>query len=230
MIFQLKFSKTGYLKFLSHLDMMEVFRRAFRRSEIALVYSKGFNPSPKMAIANPLPVGIESVAEYLQCETEEDLEASELMERLNAMLPEGIRIIAAVSTESSKSIVAEILWSKYRITFPEGVDPEACREAVANLLSRKEVKIWKKTKRRRGRETVEVEKDVRPAIADICVEEGHPLQMRVMLQTGDGLFLKATDFLKILFAEPEFDLDEVEITRIAQRTAEGDVDERFGLI
>ncbi len=50
----IEFSKTGTICYTSHLDIMKVFKRAFNRAGIRLAYSQGFNPHPKMGLAQPL--------------------------------------------------------------------------------------------------------------------------------------------------------------------------------
>ena len=52
-----EFSKTGAMCYISHLDMMRLFNRLFKRADIRLAYSKGFNPHPKMGFAQPLSLG-----------------------------------------------------------------------------------------------------------------------------------------------------------------------------
>ena len=44
----IRFSKTGYVKYTSHLDLLRMFKRAFKKAELGLAYSQGFNPHPKM--------------------------------------------------------------------------------------------------------------------------------------------------------------------------------------
>ncbi|MFR0902151.1 MAG: TIGR03936 family radical SAM-associated protein [Anaerovoracaceae bacterium] len=61
----LKFTKNGYAKYTSHLDMLRFFKRAFRKSGISLRYSQGFNPHPKMSFAQPLSLGYSSSFELL---------------------------------------------------------------------------------------------------------------------------------------------------------------------
>ena len=65
------FSKTGYIKYISHLDMLRLFKRAFKRTGIALEFSHGFNPHPKMGFAQPLSLGYTSLGEYIEFETVE---------------------------------------------------------------------------------------------------------------------------------------------------------------
>ena len=64
------FEKRGDMKYLSHLETAKVIARAFRRMNAPIKYSSGFHPSPKMSFASPLPVGVESLDEYMDVEFE----------------------------------------------------------------------------------------------------------------------------------------------------------------
>ena len=68
----LTFSKTGTICYTSHLDMMKMFKRVFKRAGIKQSYSQGFNPHPKMTFAQPLSLGYWGLGELLEFETEED--------------------------------------------------------------------------------------------------------------------------------------------------------------
>lgn len=64
--FVIRYSKTGQMRFLGHRDLIRVFHRAFRRCGLNTAYSEGFHPHPKMRFSPPLPVGVESLGEYLE--------------------------------------------------------------------------------------------------------------------------------------------------------------------
>lgn len=64
--FVLEFSKQGYIKYISHLDMLRLFKRTFKRAGIPLDYSKGFNPHPRMSFAQPLSLGYTSKQELIK--------------------------------------------------------------------------------------------------------------------------------------------------------------------
>ena len=64
-----KFYKEGVLRYISHLDLLRLFKRSFKRVDIKLQYSQGFNPHPKMSFAQPLSLGYDSRGEYLEIET-----------------------------------------------------------------------------------------------------------------------------------------------------------------
>ena len=52
--YAIKFSKQGFICYTSHLDLLRLFKRAFKKAGIKLAYSQGFNPHPKMGFAQPL--------------------------------------------------------------------------------------------------------------------------------------------------------------------------------
>jgi hypothetical protein len=89
------YSKTGKARYLSHLDTMEVFRRAFSRAGIALKYSEGFNPHPIISIVLPCPLGHASYCELLDVTLADDFGFSGICERLNDALPSGLRVQSA---------------------------------------------------------------------------------------------------------------------------------------
>ena len=69
---RVKFSKTGHMKFIGHLDLMRFFQKAIRRSKIDIKYSEGFSPHQIMSFAAPLGLGIESFGEYMDIELVSD--------------------------------------------------------------------------------------------------------------------------------------------------------------
>ena len=89
------FIKVGQARFLGHLEMVDVFVRAARRAAIPMRFSEGFHPLPKISFTNPLPVGTESLAEFMDLDLVRYIKAEEFQERLNRELPPGLRIIHA---------------------------------------------------------------------------------------------------------------------------------------
>ena len=90
---RLLFEKTGNAVWISHLDLMRLFQRAFKRAGLPLKHSQGYNPRPLVAIAMPLSVGVESVCELLDFELEGcDISNPEIKERLNKTLVDGIHV------------------------------------------------------------------------------------------------------------------------------------------
>jgi radical SAM-linked protein len=90
-----RFSKTGDMRFISHLDLMRLFQRALRRANLPVVITQGFSPHLKISIKRALKLGVESMDEMLTVQMTDLIDASLFAELLNSNLPEGIRIINA---------------------------------------------------------------------------------------------------------------------------------------
>ena len=84
-----EFTKTGDMIYISHLDLGRLFLRVLRMSGLRPAYSQGFNPHPKMSFAMPLSLGIHSVCEILEFETEGH---SVSLDIVNDRLPDGVRV------------------------------------------------------------------------------------------------------------------------------------------
>ncbi|MDD6728667.1 MAG: TIGR03936 family radical SAM-associated protein, partial [Eubacteriales bacterium] len=90
---RLRFSKTGRLKYISHLDINRAMSRALCRAKIPLWYTEGFNPHPYMSFSLPLSLGVESLCESVDLRITGDISNKEIKDRLNFVLPVGLRIV-----------------------------------------------------------------------------------------------------------------------------------------
>ena len=91
---RLLFEKKGNAIWISHLDLMRVFQRSFKRAGLPLTHTQGFNPRPSVSIALPLSVGIESSCELLDFDLDgEPIPEEEIKRRLNEKLVEGVRVL-----------------------------------------------------------------------------------------------------------------------------------------
>lgn len=88
---RVQFQKTGMMKYLSHRELMTAIIRAVRRADIPVLYSQGFHPSPRLSFGPPLNVGVSGLREYFDMEVKAGLPFN-IKERLNNVLPEGIKI------------------------------------------------------------------------------------------------------------------------------------------
>lgn len=90
-----KFTKLGYLKFISHLDLVDLFQRTLFQNKVDVKFSEGFNPHPRMSIAYPLPLGIESNSEYMEIYLKSKIDLKDFLIKMNERLPQGIKIVEA---------------------------------------------------------------------------------------------------------------------------------------
>lgn len=88
-----KFTKLGYLKFISHLDLVDLFQRTLFQNKVDVKFSEGFNPHPRMSIAYPLPLGIESNSEYMEIYLNSKIDLKDFLIKMNERLPQGIKIV-----------------------------------------------------------------------------------------------------------------------------------------
>jgi len=116
-LIRVKYSKDGPVKYISHLNLAQVFTRALRRADIPMVISSGFNPRFRISFGPPLPLGISSTSEYLDIRLKEEMKPDELVNRLNRVLPQGLKIIKVKMIPlSSDSLVKVISCAFYIIT------------------------------------------------------------------------------------------------------------------
>lgn len=139
------FEKTGKAQYISHLDLMRVFQRAFKRAGLALTHSKGFNPRPSVSIALPLSLGVESHCELLDFDLEGDRpDNSEICSRLNEALIEGVKVLG-VYDDMHKLKELAYLDCVLLLEYDSGV-PENAAYEIQKLFERPELLVEKKGK------------------------------------------------------------------------------------
>ena len=139
------FEKIGNAVYISHLDLMRVFQRAFRRAGFLLKHTGGFNQHAYVSLALPLSVGLESDCELMDFELVNDVPFSEITEMLNKSLPEGVII---KETYASDSKFKDIAWVKIdgHLDY-DNTDVNIICEKLVEIFSKKSIIISKKTKR-----------------------------------------------------------------------------------
>lgn len=142
---RLLFEKTGNAVWISHLDLMRVFQRAFKRAGLPLTHTQGFNPRPSVSIALPLSVGVESHCELLDFDLDgESIPCEEICNRLNHSLTEGIRVLT-VYDNGRKLRDLTLLQCSIRLEYDNGV-PSTAAPTITELFDRESVVVPKKTK------------------------------------------------------------------------------------
>lgn len=150
---RIRFSRGEEVKFISHLDLMKVFERAIRRSGLPIAYSQGFNPHPQMVFGLPLAVGMTSEGEYADFDLAEETDPQIFMERLNASLPEAIRVKAAAVKNTKRNIMASIGGADYEleIFINEELSQDEVKMRIGGLLARNSIKVMKEGKTKGGK-------------------------------------------------------------------------------
>ena len=143
---RLLFIKEAQASYISHLDLLRTFQRAFPRTELDIKHSQGYHPHPIISIVLPLPVGQSSDCELLDFEVTQDTDGSGIGEKLNTGMPSGLRVLDCYPAVRP---VRDLAFLRADVTFEydNGV-PVGAAEAITALLRRPELVIQKRTKRK----------------------------------------------------------------------------------
>ncbi len=160
--YAIKFSKDGYIKYTSHLDLLRLFKRAFKKTGLVLKYSQGFNPHPKMGFAQPLSLGYSSRCELIEFETQMPHTTGELMEKLRNEMPEGIKLLSCFELDDKiKSLAADADAAEYKIWIPTALGENELKEAMEKYLSSDKITAMKRMKKTKKQEPVNIRNMVR---------------------------------------------------------------------
>ena len=172
---RLLFEKTGNAVWISHLDLMRLFQRSFKRAGLPLKHSQGYSPRPYVSVILPLSVGVESVCELLDFDLEgESLPAELIRERLNQVLTDGIRV-QDVYEDGAKIKNLALLDCEVILEYDEGV-PFNAADAVSELFRRSSLTVEKKGK------NGPTQQDIIPMIRRINVTAGEKeLSLRALI-------------------------------------------------
>ena len=163
-MYRLLFRKTENAVWISHLDLMRVFQRAFKRAGLPLIHTQGFNPRPSVSIALPLPVGMESCCELLDFDLDGvSVSCEEICRRLNEVLISGVKVLN-VYGDGKKLKELTYLDCAVVLDYDNDVPPEAINEIQA-LFSRESLIVPKK-----GKNGVQ-DQDMIPMIRELTVLE-----------------------------------------------------------
>lgn len=140
------FEKKGNAVWISHLDLMRLFQRAFKRAGLPLTHTQGFNPRPSVSIALPLSVGVESCCELLDFELDgEKVPCEMIRDKLNEQLVSGIRVREVYEEGAQKLKNLALLDCVVTLEYDSGV-PAGAVEKLNELFGREEVLVEKKSK------------------------------------------------------------------------------------
>ncbi len=135
---RLKFQKVDQLKFVSHLELMRVMERTFRRLELPLKFTQGFNPHPKISYAAPLSVGVSSDSEYVDVELVEKVNIDQVIADSAKELPNGLKFLDGKYVETKKSLMSITAYSTYAVQVnSDSVDEAFCKKQVESFFKSK---------------------------------------------------------------------------------------------
>jgi radical SAM-linked protein len=161
---RIRFSRSEELKFISHLDIVRLWERALRRARIALAYSEGFSPHPRISLAAPLSVGVTSDVELMDVVLVGQVSPHWFASAVNQQLPSGMRVLEVYPIAPGvPSLQSQVRFAQYEVDIETGKDAEEVETAIAGLLSLEHLP-W-----HHMRDTGRRSYDLRALIDDICL-------------------------------------------------------------
>ncbi|MHB8057713.1 MAG: TIGR03960 family B12-binding radical SAM protein [Desulfuromonadaceae bacterium] len=198
---RLRFSKVGVMRYLSHLELITVFTRAVSRGGVPILFSLGFHPHPRFSFGTATSVGVESQAEYMDMFVVSGITAGEVQERLNAVLPEGLRILESEEVDvKSPSISTLIEATSYRILIA-GADPVRLSEQCVQFMAQ-DAFVIQRTKK--GQTTTV---DLRGETVALSAD-GQTLEL--VAKRG-----KPVEFARAITADNELQGDDIQVEKLA---------------
>ncbi len=173
---RLRFSKKGAVRFISHLEQIEVFRRTARRSGLPVAFTAGFSPQVKSSYGPPLSVGQESSSEYMELYFIQKVNIENVKLEFSKALPGGFRLLDVKKIPlnfPAINILSNV--SEYKIK-----NANIAQEKIDKFLSQ-DLIIVEKTKKGK---TVKI--DAKPLIKSFKNESG-VLKLQLRFRSGKSI-------------------------------------------
>ena len=196
------FSKTGRVRYTSHLDVMRMFTRAFKRSGLPLWHTRGFNPHLYMMFPLPLALGYESLCEPLDIRLTQDIPLTDVVSRLNGVLPTGF---TAISADTPVMSPGEIAFAEYDIAIQCDIS------RLEEFLALPKIEVLKKTKK--GEKLL----DIKPLVQAL---EINAADFRLRTAAGQSQNINPSLLLNEFYRFAGIEPETVKITRIGILTAD----------
>ena len=167
---RIRFCRGEEVKFISHLDIMRLWQRALHRAGIALAYSEGFSPHPRISLAAPLPIGVTSEAELMDIFNTRWVSPHFFIRAVSQQLPPGIEILQVYPIALNlPSLQSQFRYAEYRVEVETEKGRKDIEAALISLLSLKHLS-WQ-----HQRDTGTRHYDLRALIDDLwLISWGHP--------------------------------------------------------
>ncbi|GBC63806.1 B12-binding domain-containing radical SAM protei n [Desulfonema ishimotonii] len=189
---QVFYAKQGQARFFGHLEMVSIFLRAIRRAGIAVKYSQGFHPMPRVAFNDPLPIGMESRKEAFFITVADTVRPDTVVSGLNAGLPDGLSV-SGCFLAPSKSARRPSGPVGYEVTLKNDVFDAVCLQAFEDRAEHMITRTSRKGKVR----TLDLKEIV------LTARLHSPVCLRLELINAPGKTLRPAGVLREIFGFSE---------------------------
>jgi len=203
------YSKMGQGKYFGHLELVNIFLRAMRRTGIPIQFSKGFHPMPKISFEDPLPLGMESEEERFFISVDQSVDHKDMARQLASMLPEGIavkecQVVDKAFKDENPNLVS------YFIELEDDYFSDTILENYLKCETFNLVKTGKKGKTRIL--------NLKNIIEDIKILDQKKL---LLITTGEpGKKLRPSEIIKNIFGLSETSIHKARIVKLSVRKGE----------
>lgn len=191
---RVQFAKLDEAKYISHLDLMRALSRTFRRAEIPIGFSQGYNPHHLISMGGALAVGLTSTAEYMDLDFSEAITPEEFLQATRSQMPPGLELIKAEEISTSvNSLMAQINIAVYLVKVKTSLEKEGIEQVLREFKSQKEILVTR-VRKKKVREV-----DLKPLVHEVkllYIEDEPFLQIRV--QTGSKGNARPEEVMEVL--------------------------------
>lgn len=205
--YRVKLTKTGILKYFSHLDWQNSFFKAILRSNLHVAFSHGYNPTMKISMGVALPLFCESITEFVDIELLEHVDEEYVKNELQRVLPKGADVLEVSEiNKTDESIEQTVCWAEYKVKIfnPALYDFEKLVYNTNRVLSSDEILIEKKNKKGLVKKI-----NIRKSIGSFRFENDC---LFIVLKTGQGSEippLRADVLMNVIAPDVMFDITRV---------------------
>lgn len=210
---RLIFEKQGRARFISHLDLLRCMQRAFKRAQIPIWYSQGYNPRAYIMFPLALSLGICSRCEVMDIDLTEELAPEEIIVRMNWVLPEGIRILRAAEPVMKHT---EIAFAQYSVQMSGTLPSQMLQSKFMDFMNLEKIEIEKLSKKK-----VLNRIDIKPGITVLNMNSGENiLSLDFRLPAGTQENLNINVVIEAFEREMQIELENICIERTKILSAE----------
>lgn len=192
---RLVFGKSGYTRFIGHLDLARALERAINRARIPVAYTQGFNKRPRMQLADALPLGFTSECEIVDLWLRERAEPQAVQIRLAEAFPSGLDLYAVNEVDISETALQnQTVEATYKVTPDESLESGELQSRIDALLSLPSI-----PRERRGKTY-----DLRPRVFSLAVSHSDDgrLVITMILSLAPGEVGRPDEVLYSLDLDP----------------------------
>lgn len=193
--YRICFAKNEAMRFISHLDLHRALERTFRRAQLPLAYSKGYNPRPRINLASALPLGMMGECELVDVWLTEPIPIETFMASIEQAAPPGLVFLNVKRIDlRAPTLQSQLVSTVFRIRLENGPSQTELQMRIDNLMAATSL-----PRSRRGKSY-----DLRPLIENLELvgNDQEPHRLIMTLSALEGSTGRADEVLQALGYDP----------------------------